>query len=123
VSWNGDTETATWRFFEVVDGLGSRSFLGEAPRKSFETKLDLPKGKKVDRIAAEAVDKQGRVLRTTREVGVEPEILPAQSGNTKSTTSGQSVVKSQTTLDVGSSAGSRWEEYAILKFFRLSKDL
>jgi DNA-directed RNA polymerase subunit H (RpoH/RPB5) len=125
VSWNGDTETATWRFFEVLDGLGSRSFLGEVQRKSFETKLDLPEGKKVDRVAAEAVDKRGRVLRTTREVGVEPEIVPAGSGNTKSTASGprQSAVKSQTTLGVDPSAGSRWEEYAIFKFFRLSKDL
>ncbi|KAH6641189.1 ASST-domain-containing protein [Chaetomium tenue] len=123
VSWNGDTETATWRFFEVVDGLCSRSFLGEARRKSFETKLDLPKGKKVGRVAAEAVDKRGRVLRTTREVGVEPEILPAGSRKTKSSGSGPSVVKTQTGLDLNSSADSRWEEYAILKFFRLSKDL
>lgn len=123
VSWNGDTETATWRFFEVVDGLGSRSFLGEAPRKSFETKLDLPKGNKVGRVAAEAVDKRGRVLRTTREVGVEPEILPAGSRKAKSSASGQSVVKTQKTLDLSSAADSRWEEYAILKFFRLSKDL
>ncbi|EAQ86266.1 hypothetical protein CHGG_07519 [Chaetomium globosum CBS 148.51] len=123
VSWNGDTETATWRFFEVVDGLGSRSFLGESQRKSFETRLDLPKGKKVGRVAAEAVDKQGRVLRTTREVGVEPEILPAGAHKTKSSGSGQSVIKTQTGLDLGSSAESRWEEYAILKFFRLSKDL
>jgi hypothetical protein len=123
VSWNGDTETATWRFFEVVDGLGSRSFLGEAPRKSFETKLDLPKNKKVGRVAAEAVDKRGRVLRTTREVGVEPEILPAGSRKAKFSASGQSVVKMQKTLDLSSAADSRWEEYAILKFFRLSKDL
>lgn len=123
VSWNGDTETATWRFFEVVDGLGSRSFLGEAPRKSFETKLDLPKGKKVGRVAAEAVDKRGRVLRTTREVGVEPEILPAGSRKAKSSASGQSVVKTQKTFDLGDAADSRWEEYAILKFLRLSKDL
>jgi hypothetical protein len=123
VSWNGDTETATWRFFEVVDGLGSRSFLGEAQRKSFETRLDLPKGKKVGRVAAEAVDKRGRVLRTTREVGVEPEILPAGSRKAKSSASGQSVVKTQKTLDLSSAADSRWEEYAILKFFRLSKDL
>jgi hypothetical protein len=123
VSWNGDTETAVWRFFEVVDGFGSRSFLGEAKRKSFETKLVLPEGKKVKKVAAEAVDKRGRVLRVTGEVGVEPEILPAQSVKTKSGTSGQSPVDGQEVLGTGPSAKSRWEEYAVLKFFRLAKDL
>lgn len=113
VSWNGDTETAVWRFYEVVDGLGSRSFLGEVERKSFETKLVVPGKKKVGRVAAEAVDKRGRVLRATREVGVEPEVLPAGTGKAKSSPAGQSV------LEVQTSPTSRWEEYAILKFFRL----
>ncbi|KAK4031462.1 ASST-domain-containing protein [Parachaetomium inaequale] len=122
VSWNGDTETAVWRFFEVVDELGSRSFLGEAERKSFETKLELPEGKKVGRVAAEAVDKRGRVLRVTREVGVKPEILPAHSSKSNGA-SGQTSNHGQKVLDAGSSAGSHWEEFAILKFFRLSKDL
>jgi hypothetical protein len=121
VSWNGDTETAVWRFFEVVDGLGSRSFLGQVERKSFETKLVVP-GKKVQKVAAEAVDKRGRVLRVTREVGVEPEVLPAKTGKTKNAPGG-SVVGRQTVLGLGSSDKSRWEEYAILKVFRLAKDL
>jgi len=122
VSWNGDTETAVWRFFEVVDELGSRSFLGEVERKSFETRLDLPRGKKVGRVAAEAVDKRGRVLRVTGEVGVEPEILPASSRKSKADAAEKSAVDGQKVFDV-SPSGSRWEEYAILKVFRISKDL
>ncbi|KAG7289244.1 hypothetical protein NEMBOFW57_005609 [Staphylotrichum longicolle] len=122
VSWNGDTETAVWRFFEVVDGFGSRSFLGEVERKSFETKLVVPGKKKVGRVAAEAVDKRGKVLRATREVAVEPEVLLAGSGKAKPGVSGQSAVENQAVLGKGS-ATSRWEEYAVLKFFRLAKDL
>lgn len=122
VSWNGDTETAVWRFFEVVDGFGSRSFLGEVERKSFETKLVVPGKKKVGRVAAEAVDKRGKVLRATREVAVEPEVLRAGSGKAKPGVSGQSAVEGQAVLGKGS-ATSRWEEYAVLKFFRLAKDL
>ncbi|KAK4246714.1 ASST-domain-containing protein [Corynascus novoguineensis] len=123
VSWNGDTETAVWRFFEVVDELGSRSFLGEAERTSFETRLDLPRGKKVGRVAAEAIDAQGRVLRVTRDVGVEPEILPASGKESDAgAASSGPAVDGQKVIDVGSS-GSRWEEYAILKIFRFSKDL
>jgi hypothetical protein len=121
VSWNGDTETAVWRFFEVVDGLGSRSFLGEVERKSFETKLVVP-GKKIQKVAAEAVDQRGRVLRVTREVGVEPEVLPAKATRPKHAP-GTSGVDGQTILGADPSDKSRWEEYAILKVFRLAKDL
>lgn len=128
VSWNGDTETALWRFFEVADGFGSRAFLGEVERTSFETKLVVPR-KKLGRVAAEAVDKRGRVLRVTGEVAVEPEVLPAKSSKKKKTGLGggaqQDVVDGQRVLgdDDGRSATSRWEEYAVLKFFRIAKDL
>ncbi|AEO56599.1 hypothetical protein MYCTH_111036 [Thermothelomyces thermophilus ATCC 42464] len=128
VSWNGDTETAVWRFFEVVDELGSRSFLGEAERTSFETRLDLPRAKKVaGRVAAEAVDKQGRVLRATREVAVEPEVLPASSdrpGSGAGSYEHPDMSDEQNAL-AASPFRSRWEEYAILKVFRFRfpKDL
>ncbi|KAH6626622.1 ASST-domain-containing protein [Chaetomium sp. MPI-SDFR-AT-0129] len=124
VSWNGDTETAVWRFYEVVDGFGSRSFLGEVERTSFETRLDLPRGKKVAKVGAEAVDNRGRVLRVTQDVKVEPEIVRA--GTKKSSSKASGKADGQTVLaDVvdAASEGSRWEEYAILKFFRLAKEL
>ncbi|KAK4141214.1 ASST-domain-containing protein [Dichotomopilus funicola] len=124
VSWNGDTETAVWRFYEVVDGFGSRSFLGEVERTSFETRLDLPRGKKVTKVGAEAVDNRGRVLRVTQDVKVEPEIVRA--GAKKSSSKAHGKADGQTVLaDVldAASEGSRWEEYAILKFFRLAKEL
>ncbi|KAK3903658.1 ASST-domain-containing protein [Staphylotrichum tortipilum] len=121
VSWNGDTETKVWRFYEVVDGFGSREFLGEVERTSFETKLVV--SGKVGKVAAEAVDKHGKVLRATREAEVEPEVLPGASGKTKPGVT-LSAVEGQRVLGDGvDSATSRWEEYAILKLIRLNKDL
>ncbi|CAI4216061.1 unnamed protein product [Parascedosporium putredinis] len=75
VSWNGDTETDVWRFYEVVDGVGSRRFLGEKKRTSFETSFSLP-GKRVGEVVAEAVDERGRVLRGTAVARVEPAVFP-----------------------------------------------
>ncbi|KAK4202059.1 ASST-domain-containing protein [Triangularia verruculosa] len=82
VSWNGDTETDTWRFYEVVgrkNGLSSlrkTRFLGEKKRRSFETKFVIPDGREVGGVVAEAVDEYGRVLRVTGTVAVEIEVLP-----------------------------------------------
>lgn len=137
VSWNGDTETAAWRFFEVVDGRDSRSFLGEVERTGFETKLVVPRGRNVERVAAEAVDKRGRVLRATREVDVEPEVLPAGVGDDDDDDDdddngaktgelgelGASEGGEQRVLGAASAASSRLEEYGVLKVFRLVKDL
>lgn len=75
VSWNGDTETAVWRFYAVTDQYGSRSFLGEAERDGFETSFFLA-GHSYVRVAAEAVSARGRVLRTTQAVGLQAEVLP-----------------------------------------------
>lgn len=79
VSWNGDTETAAWRFFAVNGDEGSRSrrYLGEAKRTSFETGLVLGHGVKGARIIADAVDGQGRLLVTTGEAAVVAEVRPA----------------------------------------------
>ncbi|KAJ5937566.1 hypothetical protein N7454_003908 [Penicillium verhagenii] len=64
VSWNGDTETVSWRFFGVTDHYGSRSFLGEVQRTGFETLLIYP-GHTYTQVGAEAISAQGRVLRVT----------------------------------------------------------
>jgi hypothetical protein len=65
VSWNGDTETVLWRFFSVGHGeAGSRSFLGETRRTSFETELVI-KDRKVNRVVAKAIGADGKVLTTT----------------------------------------------------------
>ncbi|GKT60258.1 secreted protein [Colletotrichum tofieldiae] len=79
VSWNGDTETRVWRFYEVSDEHGSRNFLGETERKSFETSLRVP-DRRVERVVAEAVDARGSVLRGTGEARLQPEILPISAG-------------------------------------------
>ncbi|KAM0556863.1 hypothetical protein ACHAPJ_005535 [Fusarium lateritium] len=75
VSWNGDSETAVWRFYAVTDQYGSRDFLGEVKRTSFETSFEIS-GNDVTSVAAEAVDAHGRVLRSTASARVEAEILP-----------------------------------------------
>lgn len=81
VSWNGDTETASWRFYAVTDGYGSRDFLGEVKRTSFETSLGTSKD--ITSVAAEAVDVHGRVIGSTASVVVEAEVLPAQLDDAK----------------------------------------
>lgn len=75
VSWNGDTETAAWRFYASTDELGSRKFLGEVQRKSFETSL-LVADQKIESASAEAVDVHGRVLVSTAGARVEALVLP-----------------------------------------------
>ena len=79
VSWNGDTETKLWRFFEVTDAVGSREFLGQTERVSFETSFHVV-GRRVHRVVAEAVDDKGTVLRSTGVAKLEPEILPIRPG-------------------------------------------
>lgn len=76
VSWNGDTETAAWRFYAHTEEAESRRFLGDVERKSFETSL-LVKGKRIRGASAVALDAHGRVLTTTSSVLAEVEVLPA----------------------------------------------
>ncbi|KAK0727665.1 ASST-domain-containing protein [Lasiosphaeria miniovina] len=136
VSWNGDTETARWRFFAVagVDAGGSSSrrvFLGEAKRTGFETALFVPRSS-TGGVAAEAVDASGNVLRVTGEARVEAEVLPPGSPASGVAALGPSGVcgggneRQKTLLGSKEHAGgtSRWKEHGILRFFRLGeKDL
>lgn len=83
VSWNGDTRTKWWRFWEVRGkGKGGRLVVGKVKRESFETVLTVDKqsdgvdhkstsgGAFTDiRYQAEALDALGRVLVTTEAVG------------------------------------------------------
>ncbi|KAB8235709.1 arylsulfotransferase family protein [Aspergillus alliaceus] len=70
VSWNGDTETRVWRFYEIHAGaLGDRTqYLGERNRKSFETRFAWDSGYRLNssvRFYAEAVGSKGEVLART----------------------------------------------------------
>lgn len=69
VSWNGDTRTKVWRFYEV-SGNGRKSYLGESKRKSFETELVIDGEVKI--VQAEALDAEGTVLISTE--GARPEV-------------------------------------------------
>lgn len=77
VSWNGDTETALWRFYSETDGFGSRQFLGEVKRERFETKLLVPKQLKF--VSAQAIDASGRHLVSTATVKTEQDIVPPRA--------------------------------------------
>ncbi|KAJ5592023.1 uncharacterized protein N7459_002392 [Penicillium hispanicum] len=79
VSWNGDTETAVWRFYAVTDRYESRSFLGEAERSGFETSFFLA-GHSLSSVAAEAISSRGRVLRTTQVAHLQEQVLPPGDG-------------------------------------------
>lgn len=71
MSWNGDTRTKTWRFYEIAES-GHRSFLGESIRDGFETLLEVDRVK-IGSVQAEALDAEGTVLVDTS--AVRPEIL------------------------------------------------
>lgn len=71
VSWNGDTETKKWRFYEV-SGNGRRSYLGESARKSFETVLSVERTG-IKNVQAVALDARGEVL--VQSSVVKPDIL------------------------------------------------
>lgn len=77
VSWNGDTETAVWRFYAVTDRYGSRSFLGEVARDGFETAFFV-EGHSYKHVAAEAISGRGQVLRTTQAVRLQEQVVPGQ---------------------------------------------
>lgn len=80
VSWNGDTETAVWRFYATTDRYGSRSYLGAVPRRGFETEFLFP-GHEYAQISAEAVSHAGRVLRTTKAVSLQEQVWPPVRGD------------------------------------------
>lgn len=80
VSWNGDTETTVWRFYAVTDRYGSRSYLGEAPRRGFETEFVF-RGHEYAQVSAEAVSDTGRILRSTKAVSLQEEVLPLIGGD------------------------------------------
>ncbi|KAL3305599.1 arylsulfotransferase [Colletotrichum asianum] len=109
VSWNGDTETETWRFYELTDEYGSRSFLGESRRTGFETLLHVP-GRRVGGVAAEAVDALGGVLRGTGVAKIEQEILPISAGKGRKVPHPQVVESQRPGEQVLEKAKSFWED-------------
>ncbi|KFG83575.1 hypothetical protein MANI_016079 [Metarhizium anisopliae] len=114
VSWNGDTETAVWRFYAETDDFASRHFLGEVERKSFETKLLVP-NQKLTSVSAEAIDASGKLLISTAVVKTEQEILPPR---TKATPHKVKLVE-EVDEQKAFKKGGLWEEYGLLKFVRL----
>lgn len=109
VSWNGDTETAAWRFFAVVDDKGSREFLAEVPRASFETSLAV-RGANFVSVAAVAVDARGKVLTNTAVVKTEQEFLPVRAHSMPMAAGGSQKVVTQKPLK---SQSSKWAKGGI----------
>ncbi|EFY98219.1 arylsulfotransferase (ASST) domain protein [Metarhizium robertsii] len=114
VSWNGDTETAVWRFYAETDEFASRHFLGEVERKSFETKLLVP-NQKLTSVSAEAIDASGKLLISTAVVKTEQEILPPRTKATPHKVKLVEEVEEQKAFK----KGGLWKEYGLLKFVRL----
>lgn len=67
VSWNGDTETKSWKFYGIEKD-GSRTLLGEETRKGFETEFYVKSDGSWKSFEAEAVGAEGEVLRNTAAV-------------------------------------------------------
>jgi hypothetical protein len=89
VSWNGDTETKKWRFYEVIEN-GQRSYLGESARKSFETVLTLERSG-IKTVQAEAIGAEGEVL--IQSPVVKPDILIQEFKGTKGSKSSGKIAK------------------------------
>ncbi|KAI5923511.1 Arylsulfotransferase-domain-containing protein [Camillea tinctor] len=115
VSWNGDTETISWRFYAATEKYVSREFLGEAKRTSFETSLVIPNGD-VSTVSAEAIGARGQVLRVTGLATVEPEIKPGGKSSSKLP---EVVASLSTNKKVMEGHRTRWEEFGILKYLRM----
>ncbi|KAI8965369.1 ASST-domain-containing protein [Daldinia sp. FL1419] len=111
VSWNGDTETKAWRFYAVLDSYGSKEFLGEAERKSFETSFRV-RDNSITAISAEAIDANHRSLQHTGVAIVEQEVKPLVKIPSAEPTTQRPV----------SNEYSLWQEYGILKYIRLRID-
>lgn len=105
VSWNGDTETAAWRFYEVSDKYGSKELLGETKRTGFETSLHVP-SRRISRVTAEAIDRSGALLTGTAVVKTEQEILPI------------AIAAKPNTVAIAASRKpkSRWDQWVLLRF-------
>jgi hypothetical protein len=78
-SWNGDTETDFWRFYGV-DGERREVAIGRSRRVGFETSFYVFSESGYEKFFAEAVGKDGKVLRRSRTVGVENYIYPYVPG-------------------------------------------
>jgi hypothetical protein len=73
VSWNGDTETKTWRFtWAEADEYGVLTRKAkEVPRTGFETVCYIGRRGDISMVRAEAVDGQGKILTVSDPVEVE----------------------------------------------------
>ncbi|ODV65800.1 hypothetical protein HYPBUDRAFT_157883 [Hyphopichia burtonii NRRL Y-1933] len=74
VSWNGDTETKSWKFFSV-DENGTKHFLEEKKKAGFETLIKFD-NKKHSKIIVEAFDHNGKALAASTPVFTQKQILP-----------------------------------------------
>jgi hypothetical protein len=115
VSWNGDTETKTWRFYSVIDSYGSRQFLGEAKRTGFETSFFV-KGQTLGAVSADAVGANGHVLVSAGVAKTQAEVLPVPPSSPSLDVNQDSRIQ----LPIGEK--SRWEEHIILKIDHFHMD-
>jgi hypothetical protein len=78
VSWNGDTETLVWRFWGVK--RGKRKLLGEEKRVGFETAFYVKSGGDWKGFVAEAVGRNGKVLKRSGIAGIQEYVYPYVPG-------------------------------------------
>lgn len=64
VSWNGDTQTKSWKFYSVEGD--SKTFIGETSKTGFETKFTVPET--YTEVIAEAFDVSGKVLSSSESI-------------------------------------------------------
>lgn len=72
VSWNGDTEAASWRFSSRSAAKDSFLLLGETKRSGFETHFQFSGAGDTENslVFAQALSARGKVLGQTREITI-----------------------------------------------------
>jgi len=83
VSWNGDTQTKTWRFY-AINKKNEKTLIGETARSGFETSFNVKHGVS-GTVVAEAYSASGDLLATSLEVSSAKAIKQYHSKDTKDT--------------------------------------
>ncbi|KAK1657704.1 ASST-domain-containing protein [Colletotrichum godetiae] len=81
VSWNGDTEAASWRFFSTSAAEADARQLGEIKRNGFETHFEFSGRVNEDKslVFAQAVSASGKILGQTRATTISRNEIPPSS--------------------------------------------
>lgn len=113
VSWNGDTETKHWRFYEIYAN-GKRELLGTAKRESFETVLTVERTG-IRSVQVVALGAEGEKLVESAVVRPDVLIQEYKGESVKSSKGSKSAGKSSTSTKVEKPCGGGFMGWLMFK--------